>query len=132
LATAFSGGAGEAQTLCDQAVKMATSQGDVNLQSQAILAQAEVALKANQAQVAASLAQQVQQRFANSTQLESEWRAWLIAAQASSQLGDQAKAAEQIAQAKSVRTKMEQQWGADAFKTYLTRPDIQLYIKELG
>ena len=114
------------------AVKMATSQGDVNLQSQAMLAQAEVALRSKNAELAAGLAQQAQQRFASSTQLESEWRAWLIAAQASRQLGDQTKAAEQVSQAKSVWTKLEQQWGSEAFKAYLNRPDIQIYLKELG
>jgi tetratricopeptide (TPR) repeat protein len=132
LARALSGGGKEGQTICDEAVKLASGLGDVNLQAQAMLAQAEAALKANSPETAQTLALQAQQRFATGGQLESEWRAWLIAAQASLQLGDKPKADEQLNEARSARTRLEQQWGAEAFKTYLSRPDIQVYSKELG
>ncbi|HEY5444521.1 MAG TPA: hypothetical protein VIJ87_08665, partial [Pyrinomonadaceae bacterium] len=79
-----------------------------------------------------TLALQAQQRFATGGQLESEWRAWLIAAQASQLLGDKNKADEQFTEAKSARSRLEQQWGTEAFKTYVLRPDIQVYYKELG
>jgi tetratricopeptide (TPR) repeat protein len=132
LAKALSGNAKDGQALCEEAVKLANGLSDANLLSLAMLAQAEAALKANSADTALTLALQAQQRFATGGQLESEWRAWLIAAQASQLLGDKNKADEQLTQAKSARSRLEQQWGAESFKTYVLRPDIQVYYKELG
>jgi tetratricopeptide (TPR) repeat protein len=132
LAKALSGSGKDGQVVCEEAVKLASSLGDVNLQAQATLAQAEAALKANTPETAQTLALQAQQRFASGGQLESEWRAWLIAAQASQQLGDKPKAEEQLNQARSARARLQQLWGAEAFKTYISRPDIQVYSKELG
>jgi len=132
LAKALSGGGKEAQKLADESLTMANGAGDVNLLSQAILSQAEVALKANSPDQARTLALQAQERFARSGQLESEWRAWLIASQASRLLGDKANGDEQLMKAKDARSRLEQQWGAEAFKTYVSRPDIQAYTKDLG
>jgi serine/threonine protein kinase/Tfp pilus assembly protein PilF len=132
MAKALGGSGTDAPALCDEAVKMATRLGDVNLLARAKLAQAEVALVTKNAASALSLAEQVQEQFARGGQLESEWRAWLIAALASEQLGDNKKAAAQRIQARNVRAKLEQQWGAEAFKEYTSRPDIQTYSKELG
>ena len=132
LIKAGSGGGKEAQTLSDEAVKMATGLGDSNLLSHALLAQAESALKANAADSALALALQAQQKFARGGQLESECLAWITAAQASKQLGDTAKADEQLSQARNIRSKLEQNWGAESFKTYTSRPDIQVYYKDLG
>ncbi len=132
LAKALSGGGKDAQTLCAEAVKMASSAGDIALLSRAMLAQAEAALKSNDPKTALTLATQAQERFARGAQLESEWRAWLIAARASQHVGDKSKGEEQLTQARNVRSKLEQQWGADAFKGYTSRPDIQVYYKEPG
>ena len=131
LAKALSGDGKGAQNLCDEAAKLASAFGDLNLQSLALFAQAEAALSANSLESALTLALQAQQKFASGGQLESEWRAWLIASQASERLGDKSKAEVQINQARSVRQKLEQKWGSESFKTYLSRPDIQVYSKEL-
>lgn len=132
MAKAFAGSRDDAMLLCDEAVKMATQLGDVNLTARSKLAQAEAALRAQNAALALSMAQQVQEQFARAGQLESEWRAWLIAALANEQLGDNNRAAQQRTQARNVRAKLEQQWGSEAFKQYASRPDIQAYSKELG
>ena len=81
----------------------------------------------NDAVSALKLAMEAQERFARGSQFESEWRAWLIASRASQQLGDKNKAEEQLRNAQNARSKLEQQWGADAFKQYTLRPDIQVY-----
>ena len=128
VAKAWSGGGKGAQKLCDDAIKAAESAGDFDLHSRALLAGAEAALKGNDPQTALMLAAQAQERFARGEQLESEWRAWLIASRASQQLGDANKTAEQIRNALNVRSKLEEQWGAD-FKQYVLRPDIQVYLK---
>ena len=129
LAQAMSGNGREALKMCDEAVKMATATGDFLLQSRALLNKAEAALLTNDAHTALNLATDAQARFDSGQQYESEWRAWLIASRASEKLGDKNKAQEQLASAMSVRAKLEQQWGADAFKQYSSRPDIQAIYK---
>jgi serine/threonine protein kinase/Flp pilus assembly protein TadD len=132
LVKALSAGSKDATKLCEVSATMANTAGDYTLLSRALLAQAEAALRSNDAKNALSLAIQAQEKFARGGQLESEWRAWLLAARASQQLGDQQKAEQQLQNAREVRTRLEQQWGADAFKAYTLRPDIQAYYKELG
>jgi cytochrome c2 len=56
----------------------------------------------------------------------------VIAALASQRLNDREKAQEQFAQAKAVFSQLEQKWGAEVLKQYLTRPDIQVYYKQIG
>ena len=88
-----------------------------------------MALKGNDPKSALSLATQAQEQFARGHQLESELRAWFIAARASDQLGDANKAQEQMRNALDARAKLEQQWSPDVFKVYATRPDIQAYYR---
>jgi len=124
---AFSGGGKSAQKLCEDAVKAAENAGDFGLYSRALLARAEAALKGNDPQTALIMATQAQERFARGEQLESEWRAWHIASQASLQLHDAGNAEVQRLNALNARTKLEQQWGPH-FKQYVLRPDIQVYL----
>jgi len=127
VATARSGDRKGGLKFCEDAVKMAASASDFVLHSRALLAHAEVALLGNDARTALKLALEAQARVARAAQLESEWRAAMIASRASQQLGDKIKAEEQLRNAQSVRSKLEQQWGIDAFKQYSSRPDIQVY-----
>ncbi len=131
LAKAHSDSGKEAITLCEEAVQMANSAGDAALLSHAILAQAEAALESGNAQAALALATQAQERLASGSQLESEWRSWIIASWASRRLGDKNKADEQLAQGKNLCSQLEQKWGSEVFKMYSSRPDIQVYYKEL-
>jgi tetratricopeptide (TPR) repeat protein/predicted Ser/Thr protein kinase len=131
LAKVLSGNAGEGLKICDEALKMAET-GDFLLQSRALLVKAEAALLANDAKTALDLATQAQARFAQGEQYESEWRAWLIASRASEKLGDKNKAQEQLGNALSVRAKLEQQWGAEQFTKYSSRPDIQAFYQPQG
>jgi hypothetical protein len=78
-----------------------------------------------------ALATDLQGRFARGEQYESEWRAWLIASRASEKLGDKNKAQEQLSNAMSARAKLEQEWGAEAFKQYKSRPDIRAFYQEV-
>jgi hypothetical protein len=130
LAKALSGSAGDGLRSCDEAVKMANDGGDLLLQSHALLVKAEAALLGNDAKTALNLAADVQPKFARGEQYESEWRAWLIASRASEKLGDKSKAQEQLANAMSARAKLEQEWGAEAFNLYKSRPDIRAFYQE--
>lgn len=127
LAKATSGN--EAQKICEESIKAASSAGDFGLHSRAMLACAEVALKGNDPKTALALATQAQERFSRGAQLESEWRAWAIASQASKALADGSRAQEQMRNAEATRSRLEQQWGAEAFKLYAGRPDIQVYSR---
>jgi hypothetical protein len=130
LAKARSGNAREGLKLCTEALEMPSTAGDFSLRSRALLSKAETALLTNDAQTALSLATEAQARFAQGELYESEWRAWLIASQASEKLGDKSKAQEQFGNAMNVRSKLEQRWGAEAFKPYTLRPDIQAVNKQ--
>lgn len=130
LAKANSGSGHEGLKSCDEAIKLASTKGDFLLQSRALLYKAEAALLTNDPQTALNLATEAQAKFASGQQYESEWRAWLIASRASEKLGDKNKAQEQFGNAMSVRSKLEQRWGAEAFKQYNARPDIQAFYKQ--
>jgi tetratricopeptide (TPR) repeat protein len=127
-----SGSGSDGKTNCQEAIKLATDAGDAALLSRATLALAESALNQRDARSALESATLAQARFAKAGQQESEWRAWLIAALASRQLGERDKAVEQLGHARTVLSQLEQKWGAEAFKVYLTRPDIQVYYKQLS
>jgi serine/threonine protein kinase/Tfp pilus assembly protein PilF len=129
LAKAVAGARNDAQKLCDESINAASNAGDFGLYSRALLACAEVSLKGNDLENASKLASQAQERFARGGQLESEWRAWVIASRASKNSGDSIKAQEQMKNAESTRSRLEQQWGSDVFKQYAARPDIQVYYQ---
>jgi serine/threonine protein kinase/Tfp pilus assembly protein PilF len=132
LVKALSGSGKEGQAQCEEAVKMANSAGDSALISRAMLAQAVAALESGNAEKALKLALQAEERFAKGAQLESQWRASVIAGRASQRLGDNNKAVEQFAQGKNILRQLQQKWGEEAYKGYISRPDIQMYFKELG
>jgi ATP/maltotriose-dependent transcriptional regulator MalT len=132
LAKAQTGAHQNAETLSADAVKMAESNRDNTLLSRALLAQAEVALQNGNAQTALTLATQAQERLAHGTQLESEWRASLLAALASKKLSDTVKHEQYLSDAKNILARLQQAWGEETFKLYVARPDIQLYQKQLA
>jgi tetratricopeptide (TPR) repeat protein len=129
LAKANTGAQNDARKLCDESIKAASNAGDFSLQSRALLACAEVALKGKDARNALRLATEAQERFARGHQLESEWRAWAIASRASKDLGDANKAQEQLKSEEAARAGLEQMLGSEAFKQYALRPDIQVYYR---
>jgi hypothetical protein len=128
-AKAETGAQSEARKLCDDSTKATSNAVDFGLQSRTLLACAEVALKGKDAETALTLATQAQERFARGLQVESEWRAWAIASRANKELGHNDIAQEQLRNAETTRSKLEQQWGADAFRKYAARPDIQVYYQ---
>jgi tetratricopeptide (TPR) repeat protein len=129
LAKAFSGDRNGSLKLCRDAVTKASNSGDFTLLSRALLAEAEAALVAKDAGTALKMAIEAQTRFARGSQFASEWRAWMVASKASDLLGDKATSEAQLRNAQSVRSRMEAQWGAEEFRRYSSRPDIQAYTQ---
>jgi tetratricopeptide (TPR) repeat protein len=132
LARAFTGAAREGKRLCEEAVELARSTGDQTLFSRALLMLAEAALESGDAPAALAAAVQAQERCARAGQFEMQWRAWLIAARASERKGDQAGSQDQMTNAAATLSHLRQKWDNQAFQKYLTRPDIQSYVRQLG
>jgi len=110
---------------CEEAVAQARTLRDPLQLSQALLALAETALNAGDAQAALSAATESQQRFAVANQHESEWRALVIAGLATEKGGDKTKAREFGTRAISILMKLEELWGNDQYKRYLSRKDVE-------
>ncbi|HEV7473017.1 MAG TPA: hypothetical protein VGN90_03145, partial [Pyrinomonadaceae bacterium] len=118
--------------LCEAAVDMATQVGDQQLISAALLAHAEVILDGGDARGALQTALRAQASFAHFGQKESEWHAWLLAARASQRLRQHAAMREYASNASVGLTSLEQEWGAEPYRGYLSRQDIQRSLKQLG
>lgn len=132
LAETRSGGAHAATRLCMEAIGLATSTGDPKLISSAGLASAEALLQSGEAQRALDAALWAQESFARSGQLDSEWRAWLIASQARRRLGEDTAARENASAAAARLSSLEQRLGSKAYDGYVTRQDVQQLRKQLN
>jgi serine/threonine protein kinase/Flp pilus assembly protein TadD len=132
LSQSRSGATRAGAQLCKAAIDMATQTGDQHLVSAALLAHAEVMLRSGDAQQALQTALRAQESFARLEQKDSEWRAWLIAARASEQLGQQTVVRQYASKASARLTNLEQEWGAEAYRGYLSRQDVQGALKQIG
>lgn len=132
LAETRSGSAREGTRLCTHAIELATNTGDPQLISSAGLASAEALLQSGEAQRALDAALWVQESVARSGQLDSEWRAWLIASRARRRLGEDALARENASTAAARLSSLEQRLGSKAYEGYAKRPDVQRFRKQLN
>ena len=131
LAQARAGVTRGTKLLCQEAIDMAAGTADPQLLSGALLASAEALLYSGEAQPALEAALRAQESFARYGKSDSEWRAWLIAAQASQRLGNQTAAHEYSSYAVARLSDLEQKWGSKAYNGYLARADIMQFRKQL-
>jgi len=132
LAQALSGTPLNGKKLCEEAVETATRAGDSRVLSTTLLVLAEVQLENKDAQGALIAAMKAQKGFLIGHRQESEWRAWLIAARASQRVGDYEAMRNCLSRANSSLSSLQETWGAEPFKNYLSRADIQLRYKQLN
>jgi tetratricopeptide (TPR) repeat protein len=132
LARARLGQGTAARKTSDAALAQARNMSDPRPLSEALLAAAEAALAAGDAQAALTNALEAQKRFAAAKQHESEWRAWLIQARASDKAGDKTRAIRMASQAAAVLATLEQAWGSENYQSYLTRADVQECRRQLA
>jgi serine/threonine protein kinase/Flp pilus assembly protein TadD len=132
LAQALSGSAAEGRKLCEEAVTIAQGLKSRSLITGAQLALAQAMLLNRDNSGALQTATEAQKIFGQSGQKDSEWRALLIAARASDAAGDKSAAREYALRADAACNALQQTWGADSYESYLRRPDIQLYRKQLA
>jgi tetratricopeptide (TPR) repeat protein len=127
-----SGSPRTALPLAEAAVTAARELKFPRLLSTALLALAEVRLAAGDGRGALADAQAAQRMFAASAQLESEWRAWLVAAASMRQQGEHAAAHDLAVRAESSRAALEARWGETSYRGYVRRPDIRIRLNQLG
>jgi serine/threonine protein kinase len=132
LTQAMSGASKQATMLVEEAVGAARELKLPRLLSTALLASAEVRMASGDRRGALADAQAAQRMFASAAQLESEWRAWLVSARSSLLEGDRSTAYDYATRAESGRAALQARWGADSYRGYVRRPDIQVRLKQLG
>jgi len=125
LAQAFSGNAASAQRLCEDAVAIGKDVKSPRLLSSALLAQAHVLLLRKDARSALEKATESQQMFAQAGQMDSEWQAWAVAAQANQALGNKPAAEMCASRVDDLLGSLQKNWGQEAYDKYLRRPDIR-------
>jgi tetratricopeptide (TPR) repeat protein/tRNA A-37 threonylcarbamoyl transferase component Bud32 len=117
--------------LCQQARDTAATQGDPLLLAQSQLCVAEAAFLTGDNKRALENASLAQTFFSNNGMAESGWRASLIAGVASQKTLDHDNAQIYLKSANDTFSSLEQKWGAETFKSYQARPDIQFYRRQL-
>jgi len=131
LSQAFEGRAPAGQALCQQASDAAVPLGDPLLIAKSQLALAEAALVAGDGKTAIDAAKHAQTFFAGAGLSESNWRAWLIAGMASQKVSDRDSAQLYLKSAADGLSSLQQRWGEQVFQSYIARPDIQVYRRNL-
>ena len=131
LSQALAGRAVAGQALCQQASDAAVPLGDPLVVAKSQLALAEAALAAGDAKTAIDAAKHAQTFFAGVGLTESNWRAWMIAGMASQKANDQNNAQVYLTSAANGLPSLQQKWGEQVFKSYIARPDIQGYRRNL-
>ena len=131
LAEAISNQAAAGRKHCEEALARARTLRDPLPLSNALLSLAEVALSGGDAPGALALANEANQRFAASKQHESEWRALTIRALASEKGGDRQSARQLASEAAVVLANLEKEWSTDGYRSYLERPDVVAWKKQL-
>jgi ATP/maltotriose-dependent transcriptional regulator MalT len=132
LVAAMSGATEKAIALAAEALTAARELKLPRLISTALLTSADVHLTGEDARAALADAQAAQKLFAGAAQLESEWRAWLVAARAMQLEGNSSMAYDYAVRAEAARAALQARWGDDNYRGYMRRPDIQIHLKQLG
>ena len=116
LTEAMSGAPTKAVALVEEAVGAARESKVPRLLSTALLASAEVRLAGGDGRGALADAQAAQKVFAAGSQLESEWRAWLVSARSMQLAGNGSTAHEYAVRAEAGRAALQARWGDDNYR----------------
>jgi hypothetical protein len=131
LANARSGATREGVQLCKEAIDSIKESENPWLFSQALLIYAEALLENREAENALGTAQRAEKSFAGTGQQDSQWRSLLVSALAAQAGGDAGNARQYASRAASLFASLEQKWGAENYKGYLSRPDVKYYRRQL-
>lgn len=131
LAQAYGGAGAAGKAKCLEALDLAKQSNDPWESAKAQLALAETMLLTGDSPGALKTALQAQEVFARLGQQASEWRALVVAALSSGRSGDKNKAREYALQANNLVSQLEQRWNKGNLDTFLGRPDVQRFRKQL-
>jgi len=132
LADMMSGAPAKALRLAEQALDAARELKLPRLVSTALLVSAEVRLAGGDGRRALADAQAAQKMFASASQLESDWRAWLLSARSAQREGDSSTATGYVIRAETSRAALQARWGDDNYRSYARRPDIDVRLTQLA
>lgn len=124
LARALSGAAAEGRRLCERSLETARQTDSPRLVAIALLSLASAALEEGDATRSLEAAAEARKSFAELGQQDSEWRAALVAALAAKRLGREADARNYAARSMELLEALRERLGADAYQSFLTRPDV--------
>jgi serine/threonine protein kinase/Tfp pilus assembly protein PilF len=131
LSQLYSGAKAAGRQTAAEAVEMSKQLNDSSQLATAQLSLAEALLLTGDGRGAASNALQAEDLFVKLGQPSSGWQALVIAARASESLADKTAARDYSQRAKDSLSKLEQRWGSENYKAYLSRPDVQRFRKQL-
>jgi hypothetical protein len=131
LALTMAGQSQQGVANCRLAVDDARALGDPALLAPSLLALAQAQVEAKDYAGAKANALEAQQLFAAAGRHDYEWLGWLIAARASNATHESDQARDYGTRAQQVLAGLQSQWGNDNYNSYLNRPDVQLFRKQL-
>jgi tetratricopeptide (TPR) repeat protein len=132
LAMAFYNRDRKAKRFCEDAIKTANKIGDQILIWNARQALAQVMMEIGNPAEALTGALEAHDKFAITSNLESQWRAACLVARANNQTNNHSSARQYAAHAESLLSTLRQRWAdEEAFESYLARPDIDHYRMQL-
>jgi eukaryotic-like serine/threonine-protein kinase len=115
--------------LCQEAVALVSSADHADADT--TLALAEALLETRKPQEALEAALVSQWEFANRHRDESEWRAWLIAAQANQKLQQTEPIRDQVSRARALLEGLRAKWSGNSFDFYTARADVRLKRQQI-
>jgi len=113
-----------ARKRCQEAVNLARTIRDPRSLTDALIASAEAAIAAGDAESGLQQAAEAADRCAAARQLESEWWSRAAQARASEMAGDKVKARQFASRALELLSSLEAKWGSNYFKSFLARGDV--------
>jgi tetratricopeptide (TPR) repeat protein len=133
LSEAFSGGRARAAEPCRRAVEAAEKNKDPSLEAATRLSLARALLEGGDARGARDAALLAADFLAHSGSASFEWQAQHVSGLAGQRAGGEDEAARaRLARAGELISHLETVWGADAFGTYLSRPDLHALRRKTG
>ncbi|MBV9926432.1 MAG: protein kinase [Acidobacteria bacterium] len=130
-AEASGGSRAHARTLCEEAVRLASTGNDPVLIADTHLALAATLLEAGDAAGARGAALRAQEEYERLRRPDLLWRALALAGKASRR-ADETAARDYLARAAESLSQFQQSLGSEAAERYLARPDVQRLRGELG
>jgi len=131
LAQAYTNSRGtEGVKNCNKALQYAINTKNLRAINTAKLALAEIYLNTGKPSESLEIVLQSKDYFVSAGQLDSGWRSWLIAAQASQQKGDKENAKGYALEALKILSQIQNDWGQEHFNNYLAKPDINFYFNQ--